>query len=141
MDDYVQLIESSYKKALDKVGVEALSAKFFEPFFKRFPETASVFKGTNLEYFSKFKMNVIFNFLIDIVKHPNYAEAFVSQEVMRHQMYGLKDKEYYFNLGSCFQEAVKDTLGDEWTEEMEVAWNDILLAFRGLIGEAVDAYV
>jgi len=141
MAEYVKTLEESFQKAEDKVGVEELSMRFFGRFFETFPETSDLFKGTNIDYFRKFKMRTIFVFFIDIVKHPNYAEAHIAQEVMRHQMYGLTDKEYYFALTGCLLEAVKSTLGDEWTEEYETAWNDILLVFRGLVSQAVDSYL
>lgn len=141
MDEYVKFLETSFQKAVENVGIEELSTRFFSRFFETFPETNNLFKGTNIDYFRKFKMRVIFDFLIDIVKHPNYAEAHIAQEVMRHQMYGLQDKEYYFTLAACLLEAVKSALGDAWTDEDESAWNDILLVFKGLVSEAADAYL
>lgn len=141
MEEYVKVLEASFKRAEDKVGVEALSTRFFGRFFETYPETGALFEGTNIDYFRKFKMRTIFNFLIDIVKHPNYAEVHIAQEVMRHQMYGLQDREYYFTMASCLLEAVKSAASDEWTDEEESAWNDILLVFKGLVSEAADIYL
>lgn len=141
MEEYVKVLEESFRKAEDKVGIEELSTRFFSRFFETFPETGALFKGTNIDYFRKFKMRTIFVFLVDIVKHPNYAEVHIAEEVMRHQMYGLKDREYYFTMATCLLEAVKSALADEWAEEEEVAWNDILLVFKGLVAEAADVYL
>lgn len=54
-------------------------------------------------------------------------------EVMRHQVYGLKDKEYYFGLIDALMESVQGVLGDEWTEEMAECWSDVTIALKGFV--------
>src|SRR5690606_20265373 len=114
------------------------SQLFFSRFFDTWPETRTYFIGTDVDYFRKKKIRIIFEFLTDIIKHSQYAEDQIAQEVIRHQMYGLKDQEYYYTLANCLYQAVKTTLDDQWDEETETAWNDILLVFKGLVAQAVE---
>lgn len=141
LSQYAAILESSFNRAVEKLTIETLSANFFAEFFATYPETERFFKDSDMNYFSRKKMKIIFEFFVDIVKHPKFAEDFMAQEVMRHQMYGLRDKEYYFTLVACLQNAVKTALGDEWTDEMESTWNDVMLAFRGFVAEAADLYL
>ncbi|NRB37997.1 MAG: hypothetical protein HRU20_05955 [Pseudomonadales bacterium] len=141
MDDYVGLLEDSFHSANNRIGTDAMGSLFFDKFFSIYPETQQYFNGTDINYFKGKKLNIIFTFITDIIKHPNYAEVHISQEVMRHQMYGLKDKTYYFTLIDCLFMVVKETLNDEWNPEYETAWHDTTQAFKAIVGEAAEAYL
>ena len=78
---------------------------------------------------------------MDVVEHPDYAQIHITQEVIRHQVYGLKDKEYYFALVDCIHYAVKQALADEWSSQEEEVWSDIALAFKGIIREAASEFL
>lgn len=141
MEAYIKLLDSSFNRAKEKIGNDALGELLFKKFFATYPETLKYFKGTDVSYFRGKKLNIIFSFIIDIIKHPNFAEGHISQEVMRHQMYGLTDKEYYFGLIDCLSLAVKEVLESEWTPAHEEAWNDTSMAFKSIVGEAAEAYL
>jgi hemoglobin-like flavoprotein len=141
LSQYAERLERSFNKAADKITIEKLSKNFFDKFFSIYPETQDFFKQSDMNYFSRKKMKIIFEFLVDIVKHPKFAEDFMAQEVMRHQMYGLRDKEYYFTLAGCLQEVVKEALEDEWDPETESVWNDVMSAFKGFVSDAAEIYL
>lgn len=141
MEDYIKLLDSSFDRAKEKIGNDELGALLFEKFFAMYPETPKYFKGTDVSYFRGKKLNIIFVFIKDIIKFPNFAEGHISQEVMRHQMYGLTDKEYYFGLIDCVSITIKEVLESEWTPEYEEAWNDVSMAFKSIVGEAADSYI
>lgn len=141
MQSHLDILQASFQKAIDRAGIETLSQLFFSRFFDTWPETRTYFIGTDVDYFRKKKIRIIFEFLTDIIKHSQYAEDQIAQEVIRHQMYGLKDQEYYYTLANCLYQAVKTTLDDQWDEETETAWNDILLVFKGLVAQAVETYL
>ena len=75
------------------------------------------------------------------MRHPDYAETQIITEVMRHQVYGLKDKEYYYMLLDAFHASVKKCLQDEWTVEMEDCWSDVIQAIRAQIYEATKDFL
>lgn len=141
MNNYVALLEQSFALANENLGSDILAKQFFELFFSTYPETLEYFEGTDIDYFKDKKLTIVFNFIRDIVKHPNYAEGHISQEVMRHQMYGLKDKEYYFTLIDSLAKIVKKAVAEQWNDEYEDAWNDTVMAFKSIIAKAIIAYI
>jgi len=142
MKEYIEALEQSYAQAQNKTSSEQIAALVFDKFFQAFPEVKETyFASTDLDsYFGSFKLNTIYAFFIDMVKHPDYTEPQLLQEIMRHEVYGLKDKEYFFAIIDCFVMAIKETLGEDWNEGFETAWNDVSLAFRPIISEAVETY-
>lgn len=141
MADYIKLLNESFYKAEEKVGHDELGQRFFKQFFQTHPETQRYFKDTDISTFGGKKLNIIFDFIKDIILHPNFAEVQISQEVIRHQQYGLTDKSYYFTLIDSLPLVLKSTLEQDWTEDYEGAWNDLGIAFKSIVGAAVDTYV
>ena len=87
-------------------------------------------------------MLIIFNFLLDVVAHPNYADGQITEEVIRHQVYGLHDKEYYFALVDCLYYAVKEALPEsEWNADCEQAWNDVGMSFKAIVQDAAGSFL
>lgn len=138
---YIENIEQSYQTAQNKVGEAKLAEDFFDRFFTTYPETQQFFSNTNLDYFGSKKLNYIYNFFADVLKHPNFAEVHLSQEVMRHQMYGLKDKEYYFMLIDSLVATIKNNLNEDWTNDMEESWEAVSQALKAIIQQAANDYL
>jgi hemoglobin-like flavoprotein len=141
MDNHYLLIEKSIKRAYEKKGDVVLAQLFFDRFFTHYPETRQFFKTTDIASFGPKKIRYISDFLIDTVKHADYAETQIITEVMRHQVYGLKDKEYYYMLLDVFHESVRDCLADEWSDEIEECWSDVVLAVKAQVYEATKDFL
>ncbi len=141
MDNYISILDESMALAIDKVGKDHLAKLFFHRFFATFPETTTYFKGTDVDYFGAKKLTIIVTFIRDIIQHPNFAEGHISQEVIRHQMYGLKDKTYYFCLLDSLVISLKEILAETWSHEYETVWQDMTTAFKSIIASSVDDYL
>lgn len=140
-EHHVRVLEATLARAIEKRGIDAVAAQLFELFFERFPETQAYFKGTRIASFGPRKFRIIADFLVDTLKHPVYAEGSITTEVMRHQMYGLKDRDYYFALIDCLLICVRSALAEEWTPEVEECWHDAATALKGIIGSAAADYL
>lgn len=140
-EHHIQVMETTLAHAIAKRGIGTVSARLFEVFFGRFPETKRFFEGTSIESFGPRKFKIISDFLIDTLKHPVYAEGSIITEVMRHQMYGLKDREYYFALIDALVECVRYSLDEEWTPEVAECWNDAAAGLKAIIYEAAAEYL
>jgi hemoglobin-like flavoprotein len=138
---HIQIVESSLQKAHDEAGVDVLAAQLFARFFECYPETQRYFEQTDVADFGPRKFGIIAEFLIDTLKHPQYAEGHICNEVMRHTMYGLKDKEYYFALVDAFRDSVKTALGESWNEEMEACWHDAVEGLKATIFAAAKDFL
>lgn len=141
LDNHVSVIEGSIRRAYEKSGADNLAQHFFDSFFTRYPETRQFFKNTDISSFGPKKIRYISDFIIDTVKHPDYAATQIITEVMRHQVYGLKDKEYYYMLIDAFHESVKACLAEEWNETIEECWSDVVLTIKSQIYEAAREFL
>lgn len=138
---HIRLIRGSYESACHKITEPALAEQFFHYFFNTYPETKAFFDGSDMDYFNRKKLNIIFEFMVDVFEHPHYAEGNMAEEVMRHQIYGLRDEEYYFMIADSLIQVVKKTLDDGWTDDINEAWNDALKVFKRNIHIAVKDYI
>ena len=136
MENYYRQMQDCLARAEQRVGQERLAATFFAHFFEHFPETMNYFADTDISKFGPRKYRIISTFLLDMIRHPDFAEAELTDEVRRHQDYGLKDKDYYFALIDALQLTVKEALDDEWTVAMEECWQDVSMAMKGVIRQA-----
>lgn len=132
-----KLIAENIQAAEQSIGLEALSADFFQRFFTQYPETQDYFSETDIGSFAPKKFRYVSEFMIDIYSHPNYAEGNLAEEVIRHQIYGLSDKEYYFSIMDALHASVKAALGKNWNHQNEEAWLDATAALRSTIANAV----
>lgn len=141
LDPHFLLIEKTINRAYEKKGAAVLSQLFFERFFSHYPETRQFFKTTDIPSFGPKKIRYISDFLIDTVKHQDYAATQIINEVMRHQVYGLRDKEYYYMLLDAFHESVRECLQEEWNDEMESCWSDVVLGVKSQVYEATKDFL
>lgn len=139
--DYLQNIQSSFNQAVAKEGMQSLAEKFFQRFFETCPETQIYFSNTDLSSFASKKLIYVYDFFVDVVAHPKFAEGKLAEEVIRHQGYGLKDAEYYFVLIDCLAATVQDVLAEDNNPEITEAWQDVGTAFKAYIQEAAQTYL
>lgn len=139
--NYLHNIQQSFNKACEKEGQQVLAEKFFERFFATYPETQNYFSNTDISSFATKKLIYVYDFFVDVVAHPNFAEGKLAEEVIRHQGYGLKDAEYYFILIDCLADTVQKALGEDNNEAITEAWRDVATAFKAYIQQAADTYL
>jgi len=122
----LQVIENSIAQARDLRSLDELAGNMFENFFACHPEADACFDGFDLTKVGPFKFCKVSDALVDVLKYPEYSETSLSEEVWRHQIHDVRDKEYYFALADAFVETIKSTLAEIWSDEHEECWNDTL---------------
>lgn len=122
--DHLQVVKQSLADARERCHLSVLAADMFREFFERHPEARDIFVPFDLEKIGPFKFCKIADALVDVLEYPEYSETSLSEEVYRHQIYDIKDKEYYFALVDAFVHAIKRCLGDDWSTEYDECWND-----------------
>lgn len=141
-EQQLKLIETSYQTALANQSIAALAETFFERFFSQYPETQSYFAKTDIAYFGPKKLNIIYEFVVDTLAHPDYAEVGISEEVIRHQIYGLKDKSYYYFLVDTLSEVIIAACEQhEQFNEIKQAWELAATGFKGSVQTAANTYL
>ncbi|HEY9033126.1 MAG TPA: globin domain-containing protein [Pseudomonadales bacterium] len=136
MQSCYRQIQQALMLAEQRQGIEMLSEAFFGHFFATYPETREYFRDTDIRKFGPEKFRIVSSFLLDIVRHPDFAEVELTDEVRRHLAYGLKDKAYYFALIDALEQSVREALQQDWEGEMAESWHDVTLAMKGVIGQA-----
>lgn len=126
LEDHLQLAEGSIKRARELQSLDELAANMFTLFFARYPEAEQCFNGFDMKAVAPFKFCKVSDALIDVLKYPDYARSSVSEEVFRHQVHDVRDKEYYFALAESFVETIKSALAGDWTPRHDECWNDTL---------------
>ena len=133
---HIELIDAALKRAEEKKGKQYLAEHFFELFFELYPQTKEFFKNTDFPTYAPMKYRMITTFLLDTVKHPDFAEGELIDEVRRHQSFGLSDKEHFISLVDTIEILNKEVLAEEWTDELQSCWNDVSQAMKSIIAEA-----
>ena len=135
-EQHCVVIEKALARAEELEGMQQLSERFFEIFFEQYPQTLQYFEGTDIPQFAPRKFQIIITFFIDVMKHPDFADGELTDEVRRHIVYGLSDKEYYIALIDAIELVIREALGDEWTDELAEYWNDAALGMKGIVADA-----
>lgn len=141
IDSHIRNLQLSFDLACQKIDHNILAERFFEYFFESFPEARKFFKGTDAAYFSHRKIEIIHAFFIDVLKYQNYAEGKITEEVIRHQMYGLNDKAYYIGLIDTLMLCLQQVLAEQWTNDFQEAWSDSAMVFKAYIADAAEVYL
>ncbi len=121
---HIKVIETSLAEAKKIDSIEAIADTMFELFFQQHPEATVYFKDYDLSKLASIKFNIIVATIIDTMKFPDFAENYISEEVYRHVIHDLRDKEYYFSLIDALIESLKLTLGDQWSDEIQAYWTE-----------------
>ncbi|NRB37217.1 MAG: hypothetical protein HRU20_01970 [Pseudomonadales bacterium] len=135
-EKHIQLIDAAFKRAEEIKGRQYLAEHFFELFFHNYPQTKKFFKTTDFHTYAPMKYRMITEFLLDTVKHPDFAEGELTDEVRRHQAFGLHHKEHFYALVDTLEVLISEVLADEWTEELAGCWIDVSQAMKNIITEA-----
>lgn len=135
---HIDTLRASIDIATNHQSLEKLSAPLFDTLFELYPETKDAFDADSLKSFAPQKFKLVSELIVDVFAHPQYAEESILNEIVRHQMYDLKDKEYYFTLAESTQQCVKSACGQDWTDDMQECWSDAILGFKGLVVNAIN---
>lgn len=138
---HLQIVETSIAKARELRSLDELAAQMFVFFFAQHPEAKACFEGFELEKVGPFKFCKISDAFVDVLKFPDYSKTSVSEEVYRHQIYDIQDKEYYFALAEAFVETVKSALGTRWSVSHEECWSDTLSGLKHNISLAAKEHL
>ncbi len=135
-DNHIQLIEAALKNAERIKGKQYLAERYFELFFLHYPQTQTFFKTTDFATYAPMKYRMICDFLIDTVKNPDFAEAELTDEVRRHQGFGLYDKEHFYAIIDTLETLMREVLQQEFDDELATSWHDVATAMKSIITEA-----
>lgn len=134
---HIKAIENSLEQAKKIQDIESIAGSMFTIFFEQHPEAKHFFTDYDMSKLALVKFNIIVTTLIDTLKYPDYVEGYISEEVYRHTIHDLKDREYYFALIDAMVESLKLTLGEQWTVELEKYWTEGMAGMKHSIDREI----
>lgn len=135
--DHLTAVKDSFQQAAAQRGVQELADEMMSTFFEQHPEATAFFDGFDLKTIAVRKYCIVRDAVLDVLQCPDYSETSLSEEVFRHQVHNVKDREYYFALSDALAQTIKTTLGNNWTAEMGESWDDALAGLRHNVDLAV----
>jgi Globin len=128
--DHLQAVKATLTEARARRDLQAMGDEMLQIFLTQYPEATATFEGFELDYIARHKFCKVADALVDVLEYPDYSGTSLSEEVSRHQIYDVQDREYYFALVDALVTVVKSSLGDDWDEKTEESWADTVSGFR-----------
>jgi serine/threonine protein kinase/hemoglobin-like flavoprotein/Ran GTPase-activating protein (RanGAP) involved in mRNA processing and transport len=122
--DRLSLVESSFA-AISGTG-KAFAEKFYEKLFDRYPETKPLFSHVSMSR-QQHHLSSSLVMIIENLRSPDTLNASLTALSQRHVGYGVRP-EHYQAFAVCFLEALRETLGEDWSPALNEAWAEALQA-------------
>jgi hemoglobin-like flavoprotein len=116
--DEIEILQSTFKKIEDTDCWE----KLYNKFFTLAPEAKELFKGDIKD--QQHRIMTMVKTICEGLNNPQIIIPAIQQMGMRHFEYGVQNGHYNL-FRDALMDAIKDTLGKEYTPQVEAAWNKL----------------
>ena len=114
----IETLQSTFVKLQDSECWDKLYSKFFN----LAPDAKSLFKGDIKD--QQHRIMTMFKTICEGLNNPQIIIPAIQQMGMRHFEYGVENKHYEL-FQKALMEAIKDTLGKEYTPGVKTAWTKL----------------
>ena len=125
----VELLEQSFDKI--KPRADEFAASFYENLFTTHPELKPLFAKTDMEKQQK-KLISALVLVVENLRSPEALGPVLKALGGRHIGYGVIPK-YYRPVGDALLSAFEQSLQQDWTTEVKLAWTDAYRAITALM--------
>ena len=125
----VELLEQSFDKI--KPRADEFAASFYEKLFTTHPELKPLFAQTDMEKQQK-KLISALVLVVENLRSPEALGPVLNALGGRHIGYGVIPK-YYGPVGDALLSAFEQSLQQDWTPEVKLAWTDAYRAITALM--------
>src|SRR4028118_2340429 len=125
----VELLEQSFDKI--KPRADEFAARFYENLFTTHPELKPLFAKTDMEKQQK-KLISALVLVVENFRSPEALGSVLNALGGRHIGYGVIPK-YYRPVGEALLSAFEQSLQQDWTTEVKLAWTDAYKAITALM--------
>jgi hemoglobin-like flavoprotein len=118
-----KFVIDSLQMAADRAG--DLTPQVYQRLFARLPETEVLFLRDTDRSIRGSMLSWVFSMILDFSEPQTYGAKMIQNEVLTHEGYGVTPDQFvvFFEVLS---ETVRDSLGDDWSPDIDAAWNDLL---------------
>lgn len=132
----VKLLQDSLK-AISHKGDE-LVATFYNILFSRYPAVRPLFDGVRMpEQKNKLLRSIVL--VVRNLEKPEVLVPYLQGLGRMHVAYGAEDG-HYDAVGECLLEALAQTAGPIWNDELETAWGDAYGTIAGLMKQGAGPF-
>lgn len=133
----VKLLQDSLK-AISHKGDE-LVATFYDLLFTRYPDVRPLFDGVRMpEQKAKLLRSIVF--VVRNLEKPEVMVPYLQGLGRMHIAYGA-EAAHYDAVGECLLEALAQTAGPLWSDDLAVAWGDAYGAIADLMKQGGQPYL
>ncbi|MEG4444999.1 pentapeptide repeat-containing protein [Microcoleus sp. AT9_B5] len=125
----VELLEQSFNKI--KPRADEFAASFYEKLFTNHPELKPLFAKTDMQKQQK-KLISALVLVVENLRSPEALGPVLNALGGRHIGYGVIPK-YYGPVGDALLSAFEQSLQQDWTPEVKLAWTDAYRAITALM--------
>jgi hemoglobin-like flavoprotein len=131
--DTVALLELSLERAVARIGDPA--PRVYEALFAQEPGLRAMFIGDPLGSVRGEMFHRVIDTLIDVAGERPYAAGMIAAEWSNHRMNGVSSAQFqaFFDL---VVQVLRQALGDEWTAQIDAAWQATLQRVARITGAA-----
>ncbi|MCI0656985.1 MAG: globin domain-containing protein [Acidobacteria bacterium] len=115
----VNLLRSSFEAIRPKA--QALVDRFYSLLFERYPQVKPMFARTDLPKQKQMLIQAL-ALLVANLEKPDVLKGFLGQLGSKHAGYGVRD-EHYDAVGFCLLQAMAETAGPLWTDDLTLEWS------------------
>jgi nitric oxide dioxygenase len=132
----VPVLEQSFN--LIEPRASEFADSFYATLFADCPEAMPLFANTNMEK-QKQKLIMSLVYVITHLRYPDALSAALRDLGAKHVTHGATFNQYPV-VGAALLKTLKSYLGENWTAEVERAWNDAYQAISDLMIEGAKEY-
>lgn len=129
MDNHALIVGSLDR--LGEMGVDPTAEVYYRLFIKH-PDLEALFV---LDRDGAVRGNMLtkaLDALVDLAGPRAFGAHFILAEATNHEGIGVS-REVYADFFDCIAEVVRETLGGDWSDEVEAAWAAVIVEVRELI--------
>ncbi|WFU20830.1 globin [Bradyrhizobium sp. CB1717] len=118
------LIEQSFEIAAQRCA--DLTPLVYQRMFEAHPETRTMFRTQGSELVKGSMLALTIEAILDFAGERRGHFRLIACEVASHDAYGTS-RELFIAFFAIIRDTLRDLLGDEWTPDMALAWDALLV--------------
>ena len=128
------LLRTSFVTALERNPL--FTGRFYGALKERHPEAAHLFKGTDMDAQHR-AFAAGLNTVLMSLENTEQLKRYLGALGRRHVGYGVTPEMYAW-AGDALIETLRDSLGDGWTDEHAVAWQEAYSVIQTIMKAGAD---
>ncbi|SRR5579871_810433 len=123
-------IQQSLELAADRCA--DLTPLVYERLFREHPETQKMFRTQGSDLVKGSMLTMAIEAILDFAGERQGQFRMITCEVLSHDAYGTP-RELFFAFFGTIANTLRELLGDDWSPQMDVAWQKLIADLQELV--------